>query len=188
MIPAKAVRLRRDFVALLSLIQAHAILHQASRERDPQGQIVATLDDYTSVFELVAHLVAEGVDASVPQQTRETVDAVRQLKTKYPSRVPLSPVAERLGLDKGSISRRVNAAIGQGYLRNEEERRGRPARLLPDQPLPKETEILPAPGALAERCSVACCSGVHPAAPPPEIIAAQSAPANGPQDPLRPAA
>ena len=41
-----AVRLRRDFSVVLSLIKAHAILHQATRERDADGRIVATLADY----------------------------------------------------------------------------------------------------------------------------------------------
>jgi hypothetical protein len=45
-IPPVAVRLRRDFGALLSLIRAHAILHQASRERDSEGRILAALEDY----------------------------------------------------------------------------------------------------------------------------------------------
>ena len=39
-----AVRLRRDFGSLLALIRAHAILHQASRDRDAAGCIIATLD------------------------------------------------------------------------------------------------------------------------------------------------
>jgi hypothetical protein len=47
-----AVRLRRDFSVILSLIKAHAILHQATRERDAQGRIVATLADYARVRDL----------------------------------------------------------------------------------------------------------------------------------------
>ena len=37
-IPPMAVRLRRDFKALLRLIETHAILHQCSRARDEAGQ------------------------------------------------------------------------------------------------------------------------------------------------------
>jgi hypothetical protein len=37
LIPPVAVRLRRDFWALLSLIRAHALLHRATRERDAEG-------------------------------------------------------------------------------------------------------------------------------------------------------
>jgi hypothetical protein len=60
MIPPMAVRLRRDFGMLCTLIKAHAFLHQASRERDSQGRIMATIDDYTAVRELVADLISEG--------------------------------------------------------------------------------------------------------------------------------
>ena len=41
--------IRRDFMTLLNLIRAHAILHQATRERDDRGRVVATLDD-TGLF------------------------------------------------------------------------------------------------------------------------------------------
>jgi hypothetical protein len=57
LIPPVAVRLRRDFGALLNLIRAHALLHQASRDRDAEGRIVATIEDYTAVRELVVDLV-----------------------------------------------------------------------------------------------------------------------------------
>jgi len=76
MVPPLAVRLRRDFGALLSLIRAHAILHQATRERDDRGRLVATLDDYSSVPELVSDLVSEGIEATVPKSVREAVHAL----------------------------------------------------------------------------------------------------------------
>ena len=38
LVPPVAVRLRRDFRAVLSLIRSHALLHQASRERDDAGR------------------------------------------------------------------------------------------------------------------------------------------------------
>src|ERR1019366_7573253 len=50
------VRMRHDFRALLTLVRAHALLHQFSRERDDRERIVATLDDYATVHELVADL------------------------------------------------------------------------------------------------------------------------------------
>jgi hypothetical protein len=37
-----AVRLRRDFSVVLSLIKSHAILHQATCKRDEDGRIIAT--------------------------------------------------------------------------------------------------------------------------------------------------
>jgi hypothetical protein len=59
LIPPVAVRLRRDFGALLNLIRAHTLLHQASRERDAEGRIVATIEDYAAIRALVADLVSE---------------------------------------------------------------------------------------------------------------------------------
>jgi hypothetical protein len=40
--PTGATRLRRDFVSMLCLIRASALLHQVNRERDEHGRIVAT--------------------------------------------------------------------------------------------------------------------------------------------------
>jgi len=49
-IPPAAVRLRRDVDTLWALVASHALLHQAQRERDPKGQIIAALDDYAAVY------------------------------------------------------------------------------------------------------------------------------------------
>jgi hypothetical protein len=68
LMPPVAVRLRRDFAAVLSLIRAHALLHQQNRGLDQLGRIVANLDDFS---DLVASLVAEGVGATVSAATRE---------------------------------------------------------------------------------------------------------------------
>ena len=159
-IPPVAVRLRRDFGSVLGLIKAHAVLHQARRKRDGEGRIIATVDDYAAVHELVADLVSAGVGASVPETVRETVEAVKALSTSWPNGVPQSALKGVLGLDKGPISRRVNQAIDLGYLVNEEEKKGRPARLKIGEPMPEEVEVLPRPEMFAgDRCSVAAFSG-----------------------------
>src|SRR5262249_46254983 len=62
LIPPVAVRLRRDFKAVLNLIVANAILHQANRERDDQRRIVAKLKDYEIVRDLVNQVVSQGVE------------------------------------------------------------------------------------------------------------------------------
>ena len=51
----------------------------------------------------------------------------------------------RLKLDKSVISRRVADALDRGYLRNLEDRKGRPARLVMGDPLPDEVDVLPQP-------------------------------------------
>jgi hypothetical protein len=143
LIPPVAVRLRRDFGALLNLIRAHAILHQANRRKDAQGRNIATLEDYAAVRELVADLVSEGVEATVPATTRETVEKLGALYSEESEPVTIVRLAEELKLDKSAAWRRVRAAIDRGYAKNLEERKGRPARLVPGDPLPDDLEILP---------------------------------------------
>src|SRR5262249_28087651 len=70
-IPVLAVRLRRDFSTVLSLIAAHAILHQATRARDEGGAIVATVEgDYAAIRDLISDLLSEGVGATVSGSVR----------------------------------------------------------------------------------------------------------------------
>src|SRR5215218_8895022 len=141
-----AVRLRRDFSVILSLIKAHAILHQATRERDEQGRIVATLADYSRIRELVSGLIAEGVEATVPKTIRQTVEAVDNVITGWgEEHATIKAVAEDLEIDKAAASRRVRSAIGRGYLKNLEDRKGHSARIVLAESMPEDKEILPAP-------------------------------------------
>jgi hypothetical protein len=153
-IPPVAVRLRRDFGALLNLIRAHAILHQASRDRDSEGRILATLEDYARVRELVADLVSEGIDATVPATVRETVEMVERLRDETERDVTIAMLAEELKLDKSAAWRRARSAIDRGYLENKEDRKGRPAKLVVADALPDDIEILPSPERL-QGCTVA---------------------------------
>jgi hypothetical protein len=146
LISPMAVRLRRDFGALLALIRTHAMLHQATREHDERGWIVATLDDYAVVHELVGDIIAAGVEATVPPIVRDTVDAVTVLAEK--DGVGLRVVAERLGVDKSNASRRLRRAADGGWIHNLEDRRGKPARWVVGDPMPEDHELLPHPDAL----------------------------------------
>jgi hypothetical protein len=151
LVPPVAVRLRRDFGALLILIRSHALLHQASRQVDNRGRVVATLDDYRVVRELVHGVIAEAVEATVSLTVRETVEAVAALSASHADGVRVVDLAARLGLDKSTASRRARDARQKGYLKNLEDRRGKQARYLPDNPLPGEVELLPLCETLEER-------------------------------------
>jgi hypothetical protein len=63
-------------------------------------------------------------------------------------------IKNALKLDKSVVSRRVSAALHAGFLRNLEDRKGRPARLVLGEPLPEKIELLPAPDRL-HGCAVA---------------------------------
>jgi hypothetical protein len=146
LIPPLAVRLRRDFKTLLILIKSHAFLHHKQRTQDADGQIVATLDDYSAVRELVADLVAEGVEASVSVTVRQTVSGVDELITADDLKdtgVSVTALAAHLKLDKSVVSRRVKVAVTRGYLRNLEQRERQPARLVLGVAMPADVSILP---------------------------------------------
>jgi hypothetical protein len=147
LIPPVAVRLRRDFGALLNLIRAHAVLHQASRDRDAQGRIVATIEDYAAVRELVADLVSEGIEVTVPESVRETVEAVKRLREDTKGEpVTVTELARELRLDRSAVSRRVRTAKDRGYLRDLEENQRKPSRLVLGDDLPDDLQILPSLG------------------------------------------
>ena len=175
-VPAKAVRLRRDFGAFLTLVRSHALLHQANRDRRPSdGAVIATLEDYSAVRSMVADLIAEGVDATVSESVKETVHAVAEIISERApdssKEVSVTELAARLGIEMSSASRRVKTAKDGGFLVNREDKRGQPARLVLGEPLPKETSILPEPADIdplqADRCSVAVQhKGIDTPSPP----------------------
>ena len=153
-VPPAATRLRRDFGAILGLISSHALLHRATRERDERDRTIAGIEDYAVVRGLVADLISEGVGRTVSPETRETVRAVADLAPDHKDGVRQVTLAERLKLDRGTVSRRVRKARDDGYLRNLEEKKGRPHRLIPGDPLPDDQVILPKPEEL-HGCTVA---------------------------------
>ena len=171
LVPPEAVRLRRDFAAVLELIKAHALLHRATREMR-EGAVLATFDDYAVVRKLVGDLVSDGVDATVPDAIRETVAAVGALTVADKEGVDeegvsIAQIAKRLKVDKATASRRWRVARDRGYLKNLETRPGLKARIVLDEPLPNEIEILPSVEELRNRCTVAGDFGGQDTPPPP---------------------
>ena len=73
---ASVVRMRRDLGVLLGMIEAHAVLHQAGRERDASGRIVATEADYSAARDILADAFAITYGKKVKDAVRNTVAAV----------------------------------------------------------------------------------------------------------------
>ena len=126
------------------------MLHQASRRKDAEGRLLAEVADYAAVRELVADLVAEGAEVTIKPEVRETIRAVQDLlahglEDDGINSVKQADLKKALKLDKSVVSRRVAAALEAGLLRNLEERKGRPAKLVLGDALPDEIELLPTP-------------------------------------------
>jgi len=163
-----AVRMRRDFTAVINLIKTVAILYQNKREKDDNGRIIAIISDYKVVYDLVSEIINEGVEKSVSHAIRETVEAVKRLlpdssnddfedddenpkKSKKPEYVDLPSIAEELHLDRSSISRRVYKAIDLEFLVNLETRKGQRAKIVLGRPMPEDRSVLPTPEQLKNK-------------------------------------
>jgi len=168
LLPPVAVRLRRDVTQIFNLIRAHALLHQYTRTRDENGQIVANDEDYRAIYDLVASIIADGVEQTVSDSVRQTVDVVEELQNEGMAEISNAVLAKKLNLDKGATSRRVRQAKQRGFLKNLEDKKGKPARLVIGDPMPEDLDVLPKPETLEE--VLHCCSVVggdrdHPLPP-----------------------
>jgi hypothetical protein len=144
LMPSDVNRLRRDIDTVLDLVRAHALLHQASRMRSQKtGDVIATLTDYKAVRALIADPLAKGIEATVPTEIRETVEAVCTLLLTNPRGVSLGLLAKHVGLHKATLSRRVRRAKDAGYLRDEAATKGRPAMLVINKSMPVGLRVLP---------------------------------------------
>jgi hypothetical protein len=155
-------RMKRDFPKVLQMVNAHALIHQATRERDPVGRIVATLADYAAVHDLMAGLLAEGQAETLDAGVNEVVAAVSVLSTAGPYRsgVPQTAIVEYLGgdetparINKSTVSRRVKKAVQQGYLTTEPSRPGAGSQLKVGRKRGQVRPILPTPSDLASMSS-----------------------------------
>jgi hypothetical protein len=138
---ASVVRMRRDFNVLLGMIEAHAVLHQASRKRDQHGRIIATPGDY----EVVAGILAEAFAITSGRKVKEAVrNAIGAVEALGGTDVTVAQVARHLKRDRTRATRGLKEAADLGYLINQEAKPGRAARYIigPD-PLPEDTPALP---------------------------------------------
>jgi hypothetical protein len=145
LLPADAVRMRRDFRQLLTCVQAIGLLHQRQRRLTPEGWIEATVEDYAQARDLLVPIfdtiAADGATPAI----RQTVEAVTPGEE-----LSAAALATRLGLSRATVSWRVNRALKGGWLVNNEARKGHPAKLARGAPLPEQTTALPLPERVQE--------------------------------------
>jgi hypothetical protein len=152
--------------------RASGILFSTHEEYRKWRSVIAEIEDYQVVRELVADLVAVGVEATVKQEVREVVDMVRRLLDEGREDVRQTDLKLLLRVDKSAISRRVADALDAGFLKNLEDRKGRPARLVFGDALPDNCEVLPTPEQLVGDDGLRGCT-VDPGDRPPPPGAGQ---------------
>ena len=157
LLPDSSVRMRREAVRVRNLICAHTVLHQASRERDERGRIIAVWEDYEAVRMLIEDIVGASAEKSVRPEIRETVEAAQELieceEHGHPG-VTISEMEKKLNRDYSTTSRRIKAA--SPYLIELEEKRGRSKQFGTGTELPDEAHALPT---VDEVCKFACVCG-----------------------------
>lgn len=106
--PARTTRDRRDQQKLLSLVAAHALLHQRQRERDQQGRLVATLADYEAVHRLLTAILEQSQDGLSPRAAR-----VYKLLAEAGGPLTRRELAERIGWNYMTSVRALDELVAQ---------------------------------------------------------------------------
>jgi len=107
------LRMRRDFLKILSCVQTIAMLRrQGERARGPSGEIIATIEDYEFARQLLLPCFDTVAAGSISAVIRETVEALRYDENN----VSVSGLAERLGISRQRAWWRVRKAITGGWL------------------------------------------------------------------------
>lgn len=153
LIDGSAVRMRRDFRSILSLVCAHARLHDATREHTDDGNVIAMIEDYAAVHDLIDTVVSEGVALSVSPKIRTTVEAVdERLASKSTNDLSIAELAKALGIHESNARRRAYECFAAGFLHNLSPK-GRPITIVSGDRVPDDVAVMPTPEDLRAACA-----------------------------------
>lgn len=150
LMPPAEIRMRRDADKVHTLICANALLHQNTRARDHDGHIVATLEDYEVVWNLVGDLIGIEVGTIIPNEVRETAGAVKSIYEKRGGvLVSLNELTEFLdNKSKTTVLRHAREAVEKELLISMDTQGPRGVCYGPGMETPENIEILPSPDRL----------------------------------------
>jgi hypothetical protein len=145
-----ATRITRDFARLLSFVKSVTVLRHQRRDRDSSGRLVATLDDYRYVYDLLGPTY-RATTSGVRPGVRAVVEALESLRADGVSgAVTAKELGEKAGIpNRMSALRYCKTAVQNGWLVNTEIRDRAPLKLSEGEPLPPESG-LPKPEALED--------------------------------------
>jgi hypothetical protein len=144
LIPAAEVRVRRDFPKLLTLIMTSAFLQQRRRECNADGFIVASVEDYLWVRELLVDSFTATVATGVTDGIRAVVAALQEVQEALKvGTVTQAQVARAMKVGKTTALHRVRRAIEAGYVVDLASIKYGQSQLAPGEPLPDVEPALP---------------------------------------------
>jgi hypothetical protein len=161
------VRFRRDVGSLFSFIKASAVLHQAQRQKDDQGRVIATIADYKLAYPIFSVVMAESSGKSVSENVRAVVKLIAERAAApapktgmrfqrvevagHAAEVTISSdqVGTATGIGKWAAYRAILSAIDLGFLANNETRPKKPFRLVLKHAADEAgASLLPDPGTI----------------------------------------
>ncbi len=113
-------RMKRDFSQLMTCIKAHALLHQRNREV-VNGTIIATIEDYRVVHDLLAGDLATAHGVSISESVRNVVNAVNEISGP----ISANALSRLCDMEYSTCHRSVKRGIQLGYLKNMNDRSGK---------------------------------------------------------------
>jgi hypothetical protein len=146
MIPDDRVEGRRAVGLLLGSVAASALLHQFQRERDEQGRVLATADDYAVVRKLLAgpmgRILGSGISPAVERFYERLRAHVRENHCQFRT----TQAAKGETVTERAVRGWLNELSEAGFVEMVEANRGpKPAewRLVDDPPDPGDNAGLP---------------------------------------------
>jgi hypothetical protein len=125
--PKIQLRLRRDVHGMLTAIKTSAILHKAQREKDANGRIIATIDDYRHAYEAFDEGLARLYKVKTPETALAVVRAIEEMgATEWDGvKVTVSALMLKLGITgRGATADRVKDAEDRGFIKLVEKASG----------------------------------------------------------------
>lgn len=149
--PSSGTRVHRDFARIVSYIKAVALIRSEHRARDTKGRVIADLEDYAAVRNVLSG--AYEATTAISGQCRQVIEAAQavmaarkdDIATFKEIRVELE---RRMPKNRINTRKHLNTAVDKGYLTDRRTRKGTPwivgigEEAVPDQSvLPTVTDI-----------------------------------------------
>lgn len=124
--PASQLRARRDFKKVLALIENCGLLHQRNRDRDEQGRLIASVEDYAMVRPLVQAVLGpsmSGLSGKATEIYGLLVELIAELAVDSLRRVELEREADRRGIASPvTVQKWVQRLMDLGFIDGHRDR------------------------------------------------------------------